>query len=420
MKDTPYKSFPAFKVSQNLSDFVVAVIPARVLLDTCFSHRLKAVEQPDGRYNLEGSQRAISTTRLKEIGNYVSSPEAAFPNSIILAANFRENSGDFEDDVSKQWEFQPSGEVEGLLTIPTNEKLAAIIDGQHRLFGFNFASPDCLDMPLVCAIYFDLPKSYQAYLFATINAKQKPVDKSQTYELFGYSLDDEEPESWTPDKLAVFLARKLNSESDSPFFRHILIPAENEIVKTASQARKSGSWMISLATIVDGIVKLVTRNAKQDSNKMLGDEESPKRKRANLEVLPADDRAPLRAYFCATNDTVTYKIVKNFFNAVDNMLWRSEEVGYIVKTVGIQALFEILRKIAADSLIAKDITIEYFESRLAGAESIDFSDNFFQASGTGRTRIRKSIEFAIGLTPMSELDEMENKRDYLSILNKSE
>jgi len=217
---------------------------------------------------------------LKEIGKYISSPEAAFPNSIILAANFREATGEIEDDEEsdtqsasrKRWTFEMSeSERCGRLIIPSRDKLAAIIDGQHRLFGFQELSPRSLEMPLVCSIYFELPKPYQAYLFATINAKQKAVDKSQTYELFGYSVDDEPAESWTPDKLAIFLARKLNSDPDSPLYLRIIIPAENDIVQSAAAARRSGTWVVSLAVVVEGIARLVSRNPKEDAFKMLGE-----------------------------------------------------------------------------------------------------------------------------------------------------
>ena len=46
-------------------------------------------------------------------------------------------------------------------------------------------------MELLCAIFVDLPKPFQAQLFATINSTQKPVNKSLTYEMFGYNVDDE-------------------------------------------------------------------------------------------------------------------------------------------------------------------------------------------------------------------------------------
>jgi len=57
MKSPHYFEGPAILVEQPLSNFVVAVIPARVLLNTAYSNRLKANAQPDGSYKLEGSQR---------------------------------------------------------------------------------------------------------------------------------------------------------------------------------------------------------------------------------------------------------------------------------------------------------------------------------------------------------------------------
>ena len=122
-----------------------------------------------------------------------------------------------------------------------------------------------LDFPLVCSVFFDLPKPYQAFLFAIINSNQKSVDKSQTYELFGYDIQDEPPEAWTPEKLSVFLCRKLNIEKDSPLNNRIIISAENDIVLGISAARKEGRWMISTATVVDGILRLISGNPKEDA-----------------------------------------------------------------------------------------------------------------------------------------------------------
>jgi hypothetical protein len=56
-----------------------------------------------------------------------------------------------------------------------------------------------------------------------LNSTQKRVDKSLTYELFGYNISEEKEEYWTPDKLAVFLTRKLNTEENSPLSGRILI-----------------------------------------------------------------------------------------------------------------------------------------------------------------------------------------------------
>ena len=189
---------PGFIVSQPFGEFFVATIPARILLDVAYSDRLTADRQPDGSYTLGGSQRPLVERRLKEIGQFIDAPSASFPNSVILAANYRADDGLIEEEDSRKWSLSiDENGLTGTLSIPTHAKLAPIIDGQHRLFGFNYATAQVrLDMPLLCAVFFDLPKPYQAFLFATINANQRPVSKSLTYELFGYNVEDESPEKW--------------------------------------------------------------------------------------------------------------------------------------------------------------------------------------------------------------------------------
>ncbi len=402
---------PVLAVTQPLGTFYVAALPAKLLLEVCYSHRLRAILQKDGTYKLEGSQRRILEPRLKAIGRYINSTESAFPNSLILAANISEETAEVEEEESLRWELLLNRDGKtGTLKIPTRAKLAALIDGQHRLFGFQFAPENKLEIPLVCAIYFDLPKPYQAHLFATINSNQVKVDKSQTYELFGYNVEDEDPDCWTPDKLAVLLCRKLNSEPDSPLFGHVTIAAENEIVPSMSEARRSGSWMISTASIVEGIIRLVTKNSKIDSATMnehaVGDGRSRKLLASGNKT---ESDPPLRSAYLALNDKLILTVVKNFFAAAKEIFWTRESLGYIRKTVGIQALFDFLKLITPDALSRKDVSVKFFSQRLMPAQPIDFSDDFFQASGTGRTRIRNILELAAGVR---ELESLSQKSDF--------
>ena len=175
-------SCPGLFLSQPFGEFFVATIPARILLNVAYSDRLTAIKLPDGPYTVSGSQRATSERRFKEIGRFIDTPTAAFPNSIILAANYRHDDGLIEEDESRKWSLSIDGDGHtGRLAIPTDAKLAPIIDGQHRLFGFESATTQArLDMPLLCSVFFDLPKPYQAFLFATINSNQRPVSKSLT------------------------------------------------------------------------------------------------------------------------------------------------------------------------------------------------------------------------------------------------
>ncbi len=201
---------PAIKVSQPFGDFFVVSLDAMTLqrLVSLDPSRIFSAEKRLFWHKVLGAQRPSSERRTKQIAKYINTVEAAFPNSIILAANYVE-TGELQEDDKKRWKIKLVGEKIYELIIPTPEPMASVVDGQHRLLGFKDCNSDRKNMELLCAVYMDLPHAYQAYLFATININQRKVNKSLAYEQFGYNLDDEERRSWSPDKLAVFFTRRL-------------------------------------------------------------------------------------------------------------------------------------------------------------------------------------------------------------------
>ena len=390
---------PAIRVEQPLGVFYATAIRARDLLTVCYSDRLRAVEEGD-TYSLRGSQRLLIEDRLKEIGRYIGTTEAAFPNSVILAANYEEEERLLVSDPARKWgiEFDSVRGNFVELIIPTNERLAAIIDGQHRLFGFTRARTQRLDMFILCSVFLDLPRPYQAYLFATVNSTQKRVDRSQTYELFGYNLDEEPPDFWSPEKLAVFLTRKMNTDSDSPLFQRILVAAENDFAFSRVQARAEERWMVSTATVVDGITRLISTAPKRDADELLT---GGKHKRSKLLKANRNDKSPLRALYINTLDRVLHRAVCNFFLALlDNCETQISSRSFLTKTVGFQALFDTLRKLAPEALMEKNFSRDWFGLKLRKLSGTDFSHPAFQqASGQGRIMIRRVIFHLLGLGP---------------------
>lgn len=399
---------PALKIVQPLGEFFVAVLPARLLLQVTYSDPLRIIGFSEGgQYELKGHQRKLVQDRLKSIGRFIDTVEAAFPNSIILAANYGEN-GELEEDEQRRWkvEFSSDDRDQATLVIPTEAKLAAIVDGQHRLFGFKEASrQDRLEMPLLCAVYLDLPHPIQAYLFATINYNQKPVDKSQSYELYGFNLEEEPPEAWSPEKTAVFLCRKLNTDSSSAFYERILVAAQADpAVEAAARIRKK-DWAVSTATVVEGLLRLFSSNPKRDRDLMHRKELGRGRARKLLRTEAPQDRTPLRQAYLECNDLLIFTIVKNYFNAVSDAVWQGGGGAYIRKTVGIQALFDVLRQICPKALEARDVSQQFFADMINPWRKINFTDDFFQASGTGRQRIRNTLELSIGLKKLDDINE---------------
>lgn len=398
----------AILVRQPLGLFYVAALPAELLLNVAFSDTLKATARADHKgYDLDGTQRVFQPKRLSQIAGYIDRQDSAFPNSIILAANYRtdglsedeeEAAEDVPDELpqvqSRRWFVTESEDGCYSLTIPTGDRLAAIIDGQHRLFGFTeIAHGERIEMELLCSIYLDLPKPYQAQLFATINSTQKPVDKSLTYELFGYNILEEVPPQWSPDKLAVFFTRKLATETDSPLKGKIIIAPKKD--KVLADLSVGGGWRVSTAVVVEGILRLFSTNPKRDSQFLL----SPRQKERSALRGGASDRSPLRDLYLDNNDAVIFTIVLNYLRACDAEFWSKAAAGsYIIRTVGVQALFDILRReLAVQAYSLRDISVEFFRSRLHPAASIDFaSDTFKSASGSGRTTIRRAIETHLG------------------------
>ncbi|TIM38464.1 MAG: DGQHR domain-containing protein [Mesorhizobium sp.] len=405
-------SFPfstkAVRVDQPLGSFFVVALPAELLLSVAFSDAMVATLRSDGDgYDLDGTQRLSQPKRLVQIGQYIDRSDAAFPNSIILAANFRQDGliedeeGQEEDEQAplgngnRRWSISQKDDGCYALTIPTSSKLAAIIDGQHRLFAFAEATrKERLQMELLCSIYLDLPKPYQAQLFATINSTQKPVDKSLTYELFGYNISEEEPRYWSPDKLAVFFTRKLGTDPLSPLFGRIVIAPKKDASFT--ETANNADWRISTAVAVEGIMRLFSSNPKRDTQYLL----TPFRKERASLAAGAKDKSPLRSVYFETNDKLIYTLIFNYISACNDVFWRNAAQGsFIVKTVGVQALFDVLRRFfAASALSGRDVSVDYFAKQLAPAGGIDFSaDEYKNASGSGRSFIRRAIESKLGL-----------------------
>lgn len=393
----------ALRVEQPIGLYYIAVLPARVLLEVAFSDVLSAsLDEENECYELDGTQRLVQPKRLQLIADYINRADAAFPNSIILAANYRKDDGLLEDDEADGDEATTDGGVSArwsvadhdgysILTIPSKQKLAAIIDGQHRLFAFAQAKPARLDMNLICSVFLDLPKPFQAHLFATINSTQKPVDKSLTYELFGYNVEEEDEIYWSPDKLAVFLTRKLGTDESSALKGRIVIAPKKD--EALSRLTKGAKWKVSTAVVVEGIMRLITTNPKKDTTNLL---EGSKKKRNELSEV-RKDKSPLRNVYLNSGDAIIYTMTMNYLSACEEVFWDDAPGGsFITKTVGVQALFDILRGLAKEAYDVRNISTAYFVEKLKPAGDIDFSSEAFRnASGSGRSAIRKAIQHAI-------------------------
>lgn len=382
----------AIKVIQPLGEFYIAKIKARDLLKISTSQ----VARYDKEGNIIGHQRPIDSDRLKAIAKFIQSEEMSFPSSIIIAANVNA-SGIIYDDEDNRWKIEPTNISDIYeLDIPEHCISSLIIDGQHRLKAFEEESLDdnCRNIELVCSIFFDLPGAYQAYLFATINGNQKRVDKSLALELFGINLDNEPQNTWSPEKLAVYITRKFNFTKGTPLEGKIrLAPL------TDGETDKS-KWLLSTAAMVDGITKLISSNPQRDR-----DELTRKRKfyenKTRTVLKDLSDKSVLRDLYIENRDDEIYSILFNYFSSINNILWSNAEQNSIInKTIGISALYDVLK-----SLLEKDKSISDFDECIEKLVCIPYTDNYFSLSGKGKTSLKRVMKYHIGLITQQELKE---------------
>lgn len=397
-----FLELPAIKVEQPLGVFYSVCIKAIDLEQVTFVARAKY--KKSGVFDkvlspIVGTQRKFDEKREREIATYLESRESALPNSIILGANIYEN-GSLADDKEK-WRVEEVSEGYYKLIIPTDKELASVIDGQHRLNGC--IGSDVKDYNMVCSVYLDLPAPYHAYIFATINANQKKVDRSLAYELYGFDLESEDPSIWSPEKLSVYLVRKLNA-TDGPLYKKILLGAQIE--------DESDKGVVSLASFVDNILRLITSNPKMDRDKILSHKNDQGRRVLGVKK----NSPPLRRYFVDNDDKYIERVVFDFILVVhERLMPLQSDRSYIKKTVGYQALFDFLRQYLVQNGGAYDR--DEVSGLIERFLDVDFTDNFFTASGLGRGRMKNVILVKSGLKKLKSLSRSNDYENYQKILS---
>jgi len=180
------------KVPQSGLEFYAFVMNSKTLREIAYVSRRDPM-------NPQGYQRYHRKKRLKDVGEYIKKPRATFPNSIIVNL----------DPQKARFEAAAEGN-RGTIVIPKERGVAWIIDGQHRLYGFEHSEGKEFD--LLVAAYLGLSISDQATIFKIINSTQKGVSPSLIYDLIDLTKDAE-----YLDERAHEIVKALNEDDDSPW-----------------------------------------------------------------------------------------------------------------------------------------------------------------------------------------------------------
>lgn len=386
----------AIKVVQPLGEFYIAKMKARELLKISTS----SVARYDKDGNLKGNQRPLDPKRLKAIANFIMSDEMSFPTSILIAANI-DRDGKIIEDIEDRWNVKQTGSTDIYNLIIPDKVTSLVIDGQHRLNAFNFAEKSCKDIELVCSIFIDLPNPYQAYLFATINGNQKRVDKSLALELFGFDVENEPQNTWSPEKLAVYITRKFNFSKGSPLYQKIkLAPLFSELENLVNKDK----WLLSTAAMVEGIMSLISNNPQKDRD-MLAMKKTSIWSDKTRSVLTNNGKPVLRYLYLDSKDDELYSILEKYFCSVKTILWNdATNDSVILKTIGISVLFDILKNI-----LEVDGIQESYDSYINKIKDVNYSSHYFALSGGGKTKLRRILKFKLELISLSDLQESDKE-----------
>lgn len=309
----------------------------------------------------ENLQRDLNEKKTNEIKKYAMDVDATFPTPIIFAVE--------AGDVSIK---------DSILFFGENNKIADVIDGQHRIKGLEQAfkvDPSVGDISIPVVFIIDAELEQKAYIFATINSKQTKVSSSLIAELYGVT------DKRTPRKVAHEIARALNASPRSPFYKRL---------KMLGKRSFDGSLeSLSQGTFVRELLKLISSDPEKDAT-LVKRGEKPQ----------YNDKLAFNSYYINNEDEVIIKMIANVFNAIKTVWeheWGNPDKYIISKTAGFEAVMSSMNKLIELGRSKKDASetfyIEHFKDvkQLMSDEGIVLDSSTFPSQRAGVQKLSKLL-----------------------------
>ena len=160
---------------------------------------------PRSQENPTEVQRLLSPVRAKEIGEYIKEETSLLPNAIVVS-------------LTQEVKISPTGnDKQVVIQFPSEKgKYAYVLDGQHRLAGFEYSDGIEFDLPVVALHNVD--DHLRGKVFADINSKQVKVTDVQLLELYYQIRELPSEEAATMD-----VVHRLAKDADSPMNNKIKV-----------------------------------------------------------------------------------------------------------------------------------------------------------------------------------------------------
>jgi DGQHR domain-containing protein len=321
------------KVSQPIGEFYVGRVESRVLRSMAYVE-IRAFQEGTQK-RIAGIQRERNEGRINEIKRYVNLEYATFPTSVIIAVppDCVELEPYCKEDTEETASvfsmiLRPFGQPGDEDYIPL-EKIAFIIDGQHRVAGLEgLKAGSNFDVNL--SVFVGASDADKAEIFARVNQAQTKVNPSLVVDLASYY--DERG----PVKFAHEIILAMNHDKDGPFYDKVKRLGKAEPGKGKIQT-------LAQATVVDPLVDYITPDAEGDRNKKYKGIFGHKRS------LTAWQRHIFQPFYDNDDDGAVFLCLSNYFGAVKARWpksWDDAPAGSILnRTTGYSALMKFLRPV---------------------------------------------------------------------------
>lgn len=245
----------AIRFIQNRHIFYSVVIPAEKLIE------MARVDTWDPDNPMSGYQRAPSSSRKREIGQYAMKPNSIMPvGGLLNARDIEESDGEkYGSKLMFEEEYKDGDISFGVLTIPDKALPLFIVDMQHRIGGYEWAiqqegGEKLARFPLVATIADGLSKMEEVDQFDIINTTQKKVRTDLARRLKSIQITDldhmlaldKRGKLW--EAKGPLIAERLNSES-GPWSGKILPPNKSKVDQPTMVVRET-SFVTSLKPIL--------------------------------------------------------------------------------------------------------------------------------------------------------------------------
>lgn len=387
-------SVPALKITQPIGEFYVCAFSAQDLIKISWVDVRKISSEAGEIDDYLGIQRKISEPRVKQIRRYVQTADATFPTSIIVAIPGRCARW---DDAKRELSIFEYTNVDDPSQNVNFDRIAKILDGQHRLRGlaqpdgdqFSFDLPENVPFELNVVVFIEADIAQQATIFSTVNLAQTKVNKSLVYDLFSLA------KSRSPQKSAHAIAVALDKEPGSPFFKSL------KRLGVATPGRGEFDEYLTQSTFVEALLQLLTPSAVDDRDFFLRSLAGRLKYPNSVEL----ERYVLRGLFIDEKEGEIARIIWAYFDAIRIVWpasWSTNERGNIIRrTNGFKAFMAVFSEIYKLALSGNKIgsfvpASDYVPIFcLVNIKDGGFTAEAFPPGSSGESALKKELRSAI-------------------------